>query len=119
MTLRAIGIGRTLKASSPLHPMGSRAMSAGVAQRTRRVRLGREADGWVDVPIHDAPALAAGATLVGPTLVDGRDTTVWVPPGVTATLDVHGTLVMSVDATVVAAPTPVAAAADRPREEQA
>jgi N-methylhydantoinase A len=99
VTLRAIGLGRTLKASSPLHELGERTMSAGVALRTRRVRLERGADGWVDVPIHDAAALTVGATLRGPTLVDGRDTTVWVPPGVTATLDRHGTLVMTVGAT--------------------
>jgi N-methylhydantoinase A len=97
VTLRAVGIGRTLRAASPLHERSSgRRWSAGVAQRTRRVRLDRGADGWRDVPITDTGALAVGDSWHGPALVDGSDTTIWVPPGVGVTLDRHGTLVMSV-----------------------
>jgi N-methylhydantoinase A len=94
VTLRAIGIGRTVRGASPLHQRGETSRDA-EAGRTRRVRVGRDRDGWFDIPVHDVAELATGQSLLGPTLVDGVDTTIWLPLGMSATLDAHGTLTMT------------------------
>ncbi|MGE0387663.1 MAG: hydantoinase/oxoprolinase family protein [Gammaproteobacteria bacterium] len=94
--LRAIGIGRTVQAAltagareavpagTPAPPVGQRA-----------VRLRREPGGEVAVAVYDGPALRTGHALAGPALIDGVDTTIWIPPGMSATLDANATLIMS------------------------
>jgi len=49
-----------------------------------------------DVDVYDAAELRAGHVLAGPALVDGADTTLWLPPGGRADVDAHGTVVMEV-----------------------
>jgi N-methylhydantoinase A/oxoprolinase/acetone carboxylase beta subunit len=44
--------------------------------------------------VHDGAALRPGHALAGPALVDGSDTTMWIPGGVSAQVDAHGTLIM-------------------------
>jgi N-methylhydantoinase A len=44
--------------------------------------------------VHDGGALTAGHRVTGPALVDGADTTVWVPAGAEAHVDAHGGLVV-------------------------
>ena len=36
--------------------------------------------------------LRPGHALSGPALIDGSDTTIWIPAGAAATVDAHGTL---------------------------
>jgi N-methylhydantoinase A len=57
-------------------------------------RLVRWPEGSASTPVFDWADLATGATIRGPALVDGPDTTVVVPGAVTATLDAHRTLVL-------------------------
>jgi N-methylhydantoinase A len=61
------------------------------------VQLERGAQGRHDVAVHELDDLRAGDTLAGPALVDGTDTTVWIPPRATARVDDFGTLVLEVN----------------------
>jgi len=99
VSLRAVGVGATTKAalgdgSAPPVPQGTAAPVAG----TRAVRLARGDDGLRDVHVYDVDALAPGHVLVGPALIDGSDTTVWVPDGTTARVDALGSLVIDIGA---------------------
>jgi N-methylhydantoinase A len=97
VSLRAIGIGRTVQASigatarSPVEA-GTLAEPLG----NRRVRVGRGPDGMVDVDIYDGAALRPGHQLKGPALVDSDDTTLWIPDGCSAAIDQYATLLMEV-----------------------
>jgi N-methylhydantoinase A len=95
VSLCAIGHGRTVRASldagqhQPV-PAGTPAAAVG----GRAVRLARGADGRREVPVLDGGELRPGHALEGPALVDGSDTTMWIPEGVSAQVDAHGTLIM-------------------------
>jgi N-methylhydantoinase A len=97
VSLRAVGVGRTTRAqlgdgSAPPVVDGTAAPVAG----TRAVRLARGADGLRDVAVYDGAVLAPGHVLTGPALIDGSDTTVWVPEGTTAHVDALGSLVIDI-----------------------
>jgi N-methylhydantoinase A len=51
--------------------------------------------GWADTPVLDRGALATGAELRGPCVVEGVDTTVVVPPGTSGTVSETGDIVIS------------------------
>jgi N-methylhydantoinase A len=97
VSLRAIGIGRTTQATLEIGertpvPDGTPAEPA----TTRPVRLDRGADGSRDVDVHDGAALHPGHTVSGPALIDGSDTTIWVPPDAVGRVDELGTFIMEV-----------------------
>ncbi|MBI2217557.1 MAG: hydantoinase/oxoprolinase family protein [Candidatus Rokubacteria bacterium] len=52
-----------------------------------------EARGYIDCPVYDRYALSAGLTLTGPAIVEERESTTVVPPGITATVDEYGNLI--------------------------
>jgi N-methylhydantoinase A/oxoprolinase/acetone carboxylase beta subunit len=54
-----------------------------------------EARGYVDCPVYDRYALAAGTKLTGPAIVEERESTTVLPPGITATVDAYANLVAS------------------------
>ena len=101
--LRAIGIGATMRATLGGEPpvgagedtaataAGPRPTRPAEPMGTRAVRLERHQQPR-EVAVHRGPDLRPGHTLDGPALVDGSDTTIWVPPGCSARVDVHGTL---------------------------
>jgi len=93
VSLRGIGIGRTVHASLDRAAVGT--VAAGTAAPTvgtRPVRVGRGEDGITDVAVHAGADLRPGHALSGPALIDGSDTTIWIPAGAAATVDAHGTL---------------------------
>jgi N-methylhydantoinase A len=95
VAIRAVGIGRTTRArlsatSSDTVPSGTPTPVV----RHRSVRLERGEGGRQDIPVHDGDALRPGHALSGPALIDARDTTIWVPAGMTAAVNPQGTLVM-------------------------
>jgi N-methylhydantoinase A len=99
VSLRAVGVGRTTRAAlgsgtAVAVADGTAAPTAG----TRAVRLARGADGVRAVTVFDGDALAPGHALRGPALIDGSDTTVWVPDGTTARVDALGSLVIQIGA---------------------
>ena len=97
VTLRATGIGRTEGASA--EALRREPVAAGtVAGPTgaRRVQLGRHDGDRRDVPSYTGTALQPGHVVAGPALVDGPDTTIWIPPDATARLDDRSTLVLEV-----------------------
>jgi N-methylhydantoinase A len=97
VNLRAVGTGRTVRASldavaRAAVPAGTPAPSVG----SRPVQLGRDDDGSRAVATVDATALRPGHVVEGPALVDGPDTTIWIPPDATASVDERSTLVLEV-----------------------
>ncbi len=68
---------------------------AGMARR--RAYFG-EAAGWVDCAVHARDALAPGTRLSGPAIVEERESTTVLPPGVVATVDEHASLIAEVGA---------------------
>ncbi len=95
VALRAIGIGRMPAAhlpateSSRAKPRAARP----IGQRSLHLeRLGEP----VLVDVFDGQELNQGAQLTGPALVDGSDTTIWIPPGATAMLDARRTLIAEI-----------------------
>ncbi|HSS08880.1 MAG TPA: hydantoinase/oxoprolinase family protein [Acidimicrobiales bacterium] len=97
VSLRVVGTGRTAQAT--LHP-GSRETVAAVTKAprstVRNVRLERGPDGDRPVDVYDAADLRAGHVVDGPALLDGSDTTIWVPPGASGRVDDLGTFLMEV-----------------------
>ncbi len=55
-----------------------------------------ETDGWIDTPVYDRYRLAPGHCLRGPAIVEERESTTVLPPGVTATVDDYASLIVSV-----------------------
>jgi len=86
LNLRATAIGVTRKPAVA----APRAAAMSPPARERRVFL----DGrWLAARVVDRDALAPGASLAGPAIVEQYDTTVLVPPGFTVTLDQNGNLI--------------------------
>ena len=48
--------------------------------------------GWIDAAIYAYDAIAPDHPLSGPAIVERESTTIWLPPGARATLDVYGNL---------------------------
>ena len=95
VTLRAVGIGRTVRAS--LATTARSAVRSNTRARrtsTRAVRLARDQETTVDV--FEGPALRPGHRIVGPALIDGSDTTIWIPPRAQARVDERATLIVEV-----------------------
>jgi N-methylhydantoinase A len=73
-----------------LAPAGAAAPASpeDLRRATRAVFLPTERE-WVDAPIYDDAAFTPGTTVAGPGIVDAGDTTIYVPPGATASRDEH------------------------------
>jgi N-methylhydantoinase A len=96
VNLRAVGLGRTVQASldtvaRPGVPAGTAVAPVGA----RGVQLGRD-DEPQAVDTYDTSTLQPGHRLTGPALVDGPDTTAWIPPDTAASVDERSTLVVEV-----------------------
>jgi N-methylhydantoinase A len=90
VALRAIGTGRTVRASLASDPGSVRVGTRPERASRRSVRIDRERAQVVDV--YAAEALEAGHEFTGPAIVDAADTTIWVPAGARARSDERGTL---------------------------
>jgi 5-oxoprolinase (ATP-hydrolysing)/N-methylhydantoinase A len=55
-----------------------------------------ETRGYADTPVYDRYALAPGTSLTGPAIVEERESTTVIPPGVTATVDDYANLLAEV-----------------------
>ncbi len=54
-------------------------LSGAEAERFRKVRFTLEG-AWLDVPVYDRAVLGVGATVLGPALIEERDTTIVLRP---------------------------------------
>jgi N-methylhydantoinase A len=52
-----------------------------------------ETGGYAETPVYDRYALGPGTTLTGPAIVEERESTTVLPPGVTATVDDYANLI--------------------------
>jgi N-methylhydantoinase A/oxoprolinase/acetone carboxylase beta subunit len=52
-----------------------------------------ETGGWTECPVYDRYALAPGAQLAGPAIVEERESTTVLPPATTATVDEYANLI--------------------------
>ena len=83
---------------SPRIALAKAAARSGEGRRkgTRRAYF-PETRGYADTPVYDRYALAPGASLTGPAIVEERESTTVLPPGVTATVDEYANLLAEVD----------------------
>src|SRR5437870_8053486 len=56
-----------------------------------------DAHGYVDTPVYDRYALAAGARLTGPAIVEERESTTVLPPGASAAVDEYASLLVELE----------------------
>ena len=67
----------------------------GARKGTRRAFF-PETRGYADTPVYDRYALAPGASLSGPAIVEERESTTVIPPGVVATVDEYANLIAQI-----------------------
>jgi len=67
--------------------------SVGESRKGTRRAYFPETRGYVDTPVYDRYALAAGTSLSGPAIVEERESTTVLPPGLTAAVDEYATLI--------------------------
>ena len=66
------------------------------ALKARRPAFFPETGGFVDCPVYDRYRLTAGLELAGPAIVEERESTTVLPPGVRARVDDYGSLIAAV-----------------------
>jgi N-methylhydantoinase A len=93
--IRAVGIGRV--GGNMAEAATSTATTTGQATPvgTRPVHLER-ASPPVAIATYDATTLLSGQDVLGPGLIDGADTTIWIPAGMSARVDTDRTLIIEV-----------------------
>src|SRR5437773_2303586 len=67
--------------------------SVGESRKGTRRAYFPETRGYVDTPVYDRYALAAGTSLSGPAIVEEREPTTVLPPGLTAAVDEYANLI--------------------------
>ena len=77
----------------------------GAARKGERLAYFPERSGFVETPIYDRYALAAGATIVGPAIVEERESTTVLPPGAKATVDAYANLLVELSGSGAGEPT--------------
>ena len=95
VSLRAIGSGRTVHAELARASAVAPRQATPVAKRRIWVGTGTGV-GPLDVDVISTTTLLPGHEIAGPALLDGSDTTIWIPPRVRARVDEHRTIDMQV-----------------------
>jgi N-methylhydantoinase A len=95
VSVRAIGVGRTVKPD--LTPSDQVAATGDAPERAsvRAVRVERGA-APVAVDVYAGADLRPGHHVSGPALVDGLDTTVWIPPDSRLRVDTRNNFIVEV-----------------------
>ncbi len=78
--------------ATPVEPQASVAEGVGLVHSHRAVRFSRTA-GPVDTPVYRRPDLGRGQVIVGPAIVEERETTAVIRPGWTATVANDGSII--------------------------
>ena len=79
-------------AASSVEPVATVGAAAGSPHATRAVRFGRATDA-LDTPVYRRTALGVGQVIVGPVIVEERETTAVIRPGWTVTVAPDGSLI--------------------------
>jgi N-methylhydantoinase A len=95
VSLRAVGIGQTVHADLARTDVATGAHATIVGKRQIWVGTGAGVE-KLQVDVIAADLLRPGHMIEGPALLDGSDTTIWVPRGVRAVVDAHRTIDMEV-----------------------
>ena len=66
----------------------------GAARKALRPAYFPECRGFIETPVYDRYALAAGTPIAGPAIVEERESTTVLPPGATATVDDYANLIV-------------------------
>jgi 5-oxoprolinase (ATP-hydrolysing)/N-methylhydantoinase A len=90
------------------------ARSAGAARKGTRAAWFD--GGFVDTPVYDRYALAPGARIAGPAIIEEREATTTIPPGDSVSVDATGTLAIEIGLTAAPA---ARVTADTPIEQAA
>jgi N-methylhydantoinase A len=90
VNIRLAAVGRITRPK--LRSASPSGAAADTAEKARRPVYFAEAQGYVDCPIYDRYALAEGATIPGPAIVEEVDSTTVVHPGYRVTVDRFGNL---------------------------
>ena len=77
-------------------PTAATATGRATPAGTRPVHLER-ASPPVAIATYDAATLLPGQVVCGPGLIDGADTTIWIPGGMSARVDADRTLIIEVN----------------------
>ena len=92
VNVRVAAVGRTDRPRPRLLDRGG--ASAQPALKGRRKVHFQEAGSFVDCPVYERNRLRAGNRVAGPALIEQADSTVVVPPSLSAAVDVHGRIVL-------------------------
>jgi N-methylhydantoinase A len=95
VALRAVGRGRTVHAELARSSAAAPRQAAPVGKRRIWVGTGAGVEP-LDVDVISAGTLLPGHEIAGPALLDGSDTTIWIPPRVRARVDEYRTIDMQV-----------------------
>jgi N-methylhydantoinase A len=93
VSVRGVGIGRMATEENVASPAIDRSERAARPSGTRFVGVGR-GQPPVEVQTFHGSDLAPGDALIGPALIDGSDTTIWIPHGMGARMDAQRTLLI-------------------------
>ncbi len=90
-----------VEARGPVPEIAARTALVGIAARTEARKGTRrayfpDAGGFIECPVLDRYALAPGAQVTGPAMIEERESTVVLSPGDTGTIDALGNLVARV-----------------------
>jgi N-methylhydantoinase A len=80
-------------ARGPIIPFNRAITLPAAPGRPRTSRLVHAWSEGTDVPVYDRKSLAAGQTIVGPAIIEERETTTAIPPGWSATVDQVGCII--------------------------
>jgi N-methylhydantoinase A len=97
VALRAVGRGRTVRAELARSANAGSALGKVSGKRCLWTRLEGRME-RVDVDVTSAEELRPGDRFEGPILLDGADTTVWIPARARARVDEYRTIDIEVDA---------------------
>jgi N-methylhydantoinase A len=93
--VRAVGIGRMAGLNGTASPPSTTVSRPAVSSGNRLVHLER-AKPAQPIATYEAVSLLPGEHMTGPGLIDGPDTTIWIPSGMRAKVDSERTLVIEV-----------------------
>ncbi len=93
-----------VRCSGPLPALSlAQAETSGVGAARKSTRRAWFGDGFVDTPVYDRYALAAGQELAGPAIIEEREATTLLAPGDRVRVDANGTLRIAVAVPAAAA----------------